>query len=186
LRIFITGVSCVGKTTIGAKLALLLNYPFFDLDQEIERYFGESIERLKNRYLTVYSFRSQASKALYHLLSQEKSQDCVVALPPSGLMDCYWKVVKNSGAIVFVIKDKPINILNRITFYDIDSNPIQKNLSEMEKQLYLQEIKEDIKYFGRSYHRAKMIIDINLLGPDEAARKIYELLGQISLKGQAQ
>jgi shikimate kinase len=32
MRIFLTGVSCVGKTTIGAKLAGLLGIAFFDLD----------------------------------------------------------------------------------------------------------------------------------------------------------
>jgi hypothetical protein len=35
MRIFLTGVACVGKTTIGAKLADLLTYQFFDLDGEI-------------------------------------------------------------------------------------------------------------------------------------------------------
>lgn len=40
MRVFITGVGCVGKTTVGQKLATLLGCPFFDLDAEIESYFG--------------------------------------------------------------------------------------------------------------------------------------------------
>jgi adenylylsulfate kinase-like enzyme len=32
MRIFLAGISCVGKTTIGARLAGLLKYRFFDLD----------------------------------------------------------------------------------------------------------------------------------------------------------
>lgn len=63
MTVFLTGVACVGKTTIGAKLADLLGYRFFDLDTEIERFFGTSIERLRQRYLTPYSFRIEASKA---------------------------------------------------------------------------------------------------------------------------
>jgi shikimate kinase len=31
MRIFLAGVSCVGKTTVGIKLAELLGCPFFDL-----------------------------------------------------------------------------------------------------------------------------------------------------------
>ncbi|MCK4241461.1 MAG: shikimate kinase, partial [Candidatus Atribacteria bacterium] len=46
MRIFLTGIACVGKTTIGGKLAVLLGYPFFDLDKEIEDFFETSIERL--------------------------------------------------------------------------------------------------------------------------------------------
>jgi Shikimate kinase len=52
MRIFLAGVACVGKSTIGAKLAHNLDYQFFDLDLEIEKFFGTSIERLHNRYLT--------------------------------------------------------------------------------------------------------------------------------------
>jgi adenylylsulfate kinase-like enzyme len=36
MRIFLAGVSCVGKTTVGSRLADLLCCPFFDLDLEIE------------------------------------------------------------------------------------------------------------------------------------------------------
>ena len=78
MRVFLTGVSCVGKTTIGAKLAALLGYSFFDLDDEIERFFGTSIERLQNRFLTMHSYREEASKALIHILSQADSEYSVI------------------------------------------------------------------------------------------------------------
>ena len=64
MRIFLIGVACVGKTTIGGKLADLLEYQFFDLDHEIEKFFDISIERLQNRFLTRYSFRAEASQGL--------------------------------------------------------------------------------------------------------------------------
>ena len=35
MRIFLTGVSCVGKTTIGRRLSELLDLGFFDLDEEL-------------------------------------------------------------------------------------------------------------------------------------------------------
>jgi shikimate kinase len=38
MRVFLTGVSCVGKTTIGARLAQITDRAFFDLDVEIERF----------------------------------------------------------------------------------------------------------------------------------------------------
>ncbi len=51
MKVFILGVGCIGKTTIGAKLATLLNSPFFDFDEEIENFFNTSIERLQNKLL---------------------------------------------------------------------------------------------------------------------------------------
>jgi shikimate kinase len=176
MRVFITGVGCVGKTTVGEKLAALLGCPFFDLDAEIETYFGTSIERIQKRFLTAYSYRKEASKALKQVLSQEDSRNCVIALPPSGLMDAYWRTVKKANATTVVLEDTPENILRRITFYDIDSKPIEKNLSEKEKQLYLREIKGDISYFRPSYQRANVILTIAGLGAEEAAQRVRHVL----------
>src|SRR5258708_28783970 len=86
MRIFLAAVSCVGKTTIGARLAGLLEYRFFDLDVEIERFFGTSIERLRNRHLTSHDFRLVASQALKDVVSRQDGCNCVIALPPSGLL----------------------------------------------------------------------------------------------------
>jgi shikimate kinase len=177
MRIFLAGVSCVGKTTVGAKLADLLKYRFFDLDIEIEHFFGTSIERLRSRYLTPYSFRLAASQALRHVLSREDNNDCVIALPPSGLMAGYWKVVKSTpDATIVVLTDAPENILKRITFYDIDSRLIQRTLTDREKRLYLREIRSDITYFSRSFKRAHTSVDISDCGPAEASRKVKDTL----------
>ena len=36
--------------------------------------------------MTVHSFRNEAAKSLVHLLNRPESRDCLIALPPSGLM----------------------------------------------------------------------------------------------------
>ena len=176
MRIFVTGVACVGKTIIGARLAALLGYQFFDLDIEIERFFGAPIPRLRQRWLTQYSFRVQAAKALKHVLSRKGSRDCVIALPPSGLMDAYWRVVKTTKAAIVVLQDKPENILKRITFYDDDSHLIHMTLTDREKRYYLRDIKADSTHFGRTYRRANLNVDITGLGPEEAAQKVKDML----------
>ncbi|NWH05833.1 shikimate kinase [Desulfobacter latus] len=43
MKVFLVGVGCVGKSTIGALLAKKLNYSFYDLDDEIESFFNTSI-----------------------------------------------------------------------------------------------------------------------------------------------
>jgi shikimate kinase len=187
MRIFLAGVSCVGKTTIGAQLAGLLEYRFFDLDAETERFFEISIERLRSRHLTPHDFRCAASRALEHVLSREDSCNCVIALPPSGLLGGYWKVVNETReATIVVLRDTPENILTRITFYDIDSRPVQKNLTDHEKDLYCREIKRDITYFSRSFRRAHLSVDITGCSPDEASRKIKDALTAGPYKDQSE
>lgn len=183
MRIFLTGVSCVGKTTIGEQLAGLLEYRFFDLDVEIERFFETSIERLQNRHLTLHDFRIVASQALKHVLSREESCNCVIALPPSGLLGAYWKVVnKTRDALIIVLRDIAENILDRITFYDIDSRPVAMYLTDREKGLYLREIKRDIAYFSRSFRRADLSVDIAGRSLDEASCKVRDALMPALLK----
>lgn len=180
MRIFLSGVSCVGKTTISEKLAVPLDYHFFDLDKEIEKFFGTSIERFRNRFWNINSYRKEASKALMNILAQEESRNCVIALSPSGLMDYFWKVVKKAEGIVIVIEDDPKNILERVQFYDIDSQPINQYLTEEMKKLCLREIKKDITYYRKSFQRADFCINIAGLGSDGAAamakRQIKEAL----------
>src|SRR6266487_6187696 len=152
MKICLVGVSCVGKTTIGKGLAARLGYTFFDLDTEIEHAFGNSIERLKAKLLTASAFRQKAAQVLKHLVCQQEKPHCVVALPPSGLMDHYARVLKQGACVTIALYDRPENILARITFYDKDSHPIHKALSAAEKAYYLREITADTTYFG-PWHR---------------------------------
>ena len=171
---FVTGVACVGKTTIGRRAADLMGLTFFDLDYEVETFFNTSIERLQARFLTPHSYRNEAAKALLHLLARRESRHGVIALPPSGLMGGYLRAVQRSGGLVIVLWDEPVNILERITFYDIDSLPIQRRLTAGEKRLYLREIKKDMTYFGKTYARAHLRIDIAGLDVEAAARRVKE------------
>lgn len=182
MRIFLTGVGCVGKTTIGKIMGELLGVRFFDLDNEIESFFETSIERLQNRFLTIHSFRNEAAKALVHLLNRRESQDCVIALPPSGLMGGYLRAIRKANGTTIVITDKPENILDRITFFDVDSRPLERNLTPREKKLYLREIKRDFTYFRPSYQRANLRVDISGLDPDQSARKVKEVVEEFEGK----
>lgn len=179
-RIFLTGVGCVGKTTIGTELASLLGYPFYDLDSEVEAFYQLSIERLQKHHRSMTAFRKAAAKVLEHILSVPESHCCVVALPPRGLMDAYWNVVRNTKVTTVAIQDEPESILNRIVFFDIDSSPVKRTLSAPERRLYLREIRADISYFRRSYNKATMCVNISGLDIEQSARKIKSELDALS------
>ena len=174
MLLFLTGVSCVGKTTIGKRAAALMGLAFFDLDKEVETFFDTSIERLQRQFVTPDSYRNEAAKALRQLLARPESQHSVIALPPSGLMGGYLRAVKSSAGLVVALWDEPKNILERITFYDIDSRRIDRRLDPHEKRLYLKEIKKDMTYFGKTYARAHLRINIAGLDVEAAARRVKE------------
>jgi shikimate kinase len=176
LRVSLVGVSCVGTTTIGRILADRRGCPFFDLDEEVERHFGLSIERLQARFLTGYSYRKECAVVLEHIATA--NPDCVIALPPSGLRDAFLRVLRRVPGVTVAIHDTPENILERITFYDIDSRRTDKHLTAEERILYLKDITADISSFKRSYERADLHVTITGLDPEASAATIDARLGR--------
>jgi shikimate kinase len=174
--VLITGVSCVGKTAVGGTLAKLLGVPFEDLDQAVEQQLGAPISRLQARYGTMNRYREAAAGVLASRLRTLEGQQAVIALPPSGLMGPYWRQLKGQPAVTVVMLDKAENILERITFYDDDSHPIQKTLTNRERTLHLREIRRDMAYFARSYRKADLRVDVNGCSVADAATRIRDAL----------
>ena len=48
MTIYLFGVSNVGKTTTGRLLAKVLDYIFYDLDEEVKQYFRVTLEEFVN------------------------------------------------------------------------------------------------------------------------------------------
>lgn len=179
--LYLVGMSCVGKTTIGRMLAEKIGYTFFDLDEAIEKYYKKPIERIQDDCSTMNQYRKNASVVLDHLLTSYKRS--VIAGTPSGLMFSYLQIYKKhqpSGDLYSVyLKDSFENILERITFYDKDSNPVTKNLDEKQKKWYLKEIKADFNYFKDSFIRADFQMDIENVSLEKIPDIIIDELNKI-------
>lgn len=176
--IYIVGISCVGKTTIGRMLAEKIKYSFFDLDEEIENYYQKPIERIQDECLTMNGYRQKASVVLDKLFSE--TIDSVISGAPSGLKYSYLQVYKrHKGKELFSIclNDSYDNILDRLTFYDKDSNPIIERLNESKKKRYLKEIRADFNYFKDSYQRADFQINIENVKLENIPDLIIEKIG---------
>jgi shikimate kinase len=122
------------------------------------------------------NYRGKACRVLKDILAQSEATECVIALPPSGLRPPYWNVIKESRSTVVVVEDDPVNILARIVFYDDDSRPMERVLTPEDRELYLEEIKKDMRYFARSYSKAEATVDVDGLCPREAAKKIKAII----------
>ena len=72
MNILLTGFMCAGKTTIGRKLAKLLDYNFIDTDMEIEEDQGCSVEEIF-KYGGEECFRDMETKVLGKLKNVKNS-----------------------------------------------------------------------------------------------------------------
>ena len=176
--IYLVGISCIGKTTIGKMLADKIGYSFFDLDKEIQDYYKKPIERIQDECLTMNGYREKASVVLDKLLS--KNMDSVISGTPSGLKFSYLQVYKrhmDKELISICLNDSFENVLDRLTFYDKDSNPITEKFDESKKKRYLKEIRADYNYFKDSYKRADFQINIEDVGIDNIPEMIIKAIG---------
>ncbi len=176
--IYLVGISCVGKTTIGKMLADKIGYSFFDLDEEIESFYKKPIERIQNECLTMNEYREKASVVLDKLFSRDI--DSVISGTPSGLKFSYLQVYKkhrHKNLISICLNDSFTNILNRLTFYDKDSNPITEIMDESKKKKYLKLIRSDYNYFKDSYKRADFQINIENVSLENIPDLIIKTIG---------
>ena len=89
------------------------------------------------------------------------------------------RILKKMDCVVIALQDRPENILERITFYDDDSNKIEKILTENEKKLYSREFKKDNTYFNKTYKRTKYHIDLDGASVKEGVLKVEKLIIEI-------
>ena len=178
--IYLVGVSCVGKSTIGKLLADEIGFSFYDFDDEIEKYFGKPKEYILDDYMFSYSFREDTRIVLHDLLNKEENS--VIAASTSGLRDIYLREYKKSrkesgnSFVSIHLSDKPENILKRITFYDKESKLMDVKLSDREKRLYFKEIKKNIIFFKKFNSRADHEFSVDGFTLDEIPEKLIDLL----------
>jgi shikimate kinase len=176
--IYLVGISCVGKTTIGKMLAEKIGFSFFDLDEEIQNYYKKPIERIQDECLTMNGNREKASVVLDKLFS--RNVDSVISGTPSGLKFSYlqvYKMHKDKDLYSVCLNDSFENVLDRLTFYDKDSNPITERLDESKKKRYLKEIRADYNYFRDSYKRADFQVNIENIRLEKIPEMIIKEIG---------
>jgi shikimate kinase len=109
MKVFIVGYMLSGKSTIGKRLAKLMNYTFIDTDKEIENQYKLSVSDIFKKY-GEETFRLLERK--YLLTLQEK--DNIVVSTGGGLV-CFndnMQWVKANGVSIY-LKLSPAAIVSR-------------------------------------------------------------------------
>lgn len=163
-NVYLAGMMGTGKSTVGRELARLMGRKFIDTDAALERRLGMTVSECFAREGEAY-FRAQ-EKALALELSTLHNR--IVATGGGTLLDPETRsVFQTTGLVIclFTDKDELVSRLERT-----DKRPLLhgEDLDERVESLLAQ--RKEI------YDSISIRVDTSNLTPQEAARKIYDLL----------
>ena len=127
MKIFLIGLPGSGKTTLGRQLSEKLNLSFVDLDLEIEKQEGKTVQEIFARKKENY-FREMESKTLKSFCSSKS--DFVMAT--GGGAPCFFDnmpIMNQSGKTIFL--DVPASeIARRLQKTELIERPLFSKLSD--------------------------------------------------------
>jgi shikimate kinase len=151
VRYFIIGFKNSGKTTLGRKLARMLNMDFIDLDEYIEENEGRSIPEI---YTSVgdETFRTLEWKSLKELVKKDN-----IVVSTGGGVPCHcnnMNLMEKYGEVIYLnVRDETlVNRLKRA----VHDRPIVKGKTEQELRTYIADLRSRCEHH---YKRAKYIVD---------------------------
>jgi shikimate kinase len=177
-NVYLIGQAGVGKTAIGHAAAERLGWAFFDMDAEVERFFGKDLDALRSELLTDHSYRDAMVEGL--LSFAKKARRAVIAISS----DCVrvrrgWKLMHQSGVVVHLYAD-PAEVNERCPIYIGKRELSAAEKKRRHKSLLRQGISL-YKYHRPFYERADHTLDITGLGIEDAARGLEELVSRVTL-----
>ncbi len=110
MRIYLIGYRCTGKTTIGKILSEKLNFPFLDIDEQIQLQQNRSIASMVEAF-GWDKFRKLEQQTLF---KTKDNQNIVISTGGGVVLDLdNRKFLKNHGIIIWLFA-KPEIILQRL------------------------------------------------------------------------
>ena len=170
MNILLFGVSNVGKSVSGKLLADHLNYTFYDLDDEVKKDQNTSLEKFVSTG-TLLERDSIRCRILNQLVC--KAENKVIAVTPLSHIQDIKYLFSSPDAVCIELTDSAENIFDRLVFSD-ENDIIYKDddYKKRHKDHYLEEILEDLDWYGTVYSDIKNIFDLSGLAPEEAVPKM--------------
>ena len=164
MNILLTGFMCAGKTTIGRKLAKLLEYNFIDTDMEIEEDQGCSVEDIF-KYGGEECFRDIETKMMEKLKDVKNS---VIATGGGIILREYNQgILKQIGKQVYLKVPKK-ELLQRLK--KVKNRPLVKN---QDTETAMEEM---FKHRSLLYEKAECIIETGQQTPQQIASQIVKII----------
>lgn len=173
MNLLLFGISNVGKTTTGKIIAEMLNVSFYDMDEEIKRYYGITLEEFVSRG-TIEQRDAKRGKILKELVQRPEHK--VISLTPMSYSQHFKDVLKSKDVLAIELRDSAENIFDRLVFSDEnDVIYVDDEYKMRHKKYYLSEINKDLEWYGGVYKCIKNKFDINNKAPKDVASQIIEI-----------
>ena len=163
-NIILTGFMATGKSSVGRRLAISLDYDFLDLDTLIENEAGITIPQI---------FASQGEPAFRALEARmvervASRNGCVVATGGGTIVDQRnYELLKRSGVVVTLTAD-PHTILGRVG--SGDDRPMLGGGDKIER------VRALLEQRAQAYAKGDIIVDTSAKTIDEAVEQILDWL----------
>ena len=175
MKILLFGITNVGKTTIGKLLSEELNYEFDDLDDEIKKRYGK-IDKFQEKYPDDYDRHRKRGEILADIVGKYKD-NVVIAVSPIYYKKFFIDLLKQSNILAIEIQDNPEKILERLVYADEEDRVFPLEIkTKVEKNHYLKEIKEDIKYYEKEYKKIELKFNLQGEKPQEATKRLAKYI----------
>ncbi len=167
-NIVLTGFMGTGKTTISKILSKMLGMPLIDIDEEIEKYQGMTINEIFARFGEPY-FRDIESMIIKRI--SEMRGIIISTGGGSVLREENIRNLKSNG-IIFCLTATPDTIFKRTKHHD--DRPLLRVPDPMAR------IKELLEYRMPFYEKADFLIPTDNLTPEEVVEEIIRLWKRVS------
>ncbi len=149
MKILLFGMSCVGKTTTGKLLSEKLGWSFYDLDNEVRRRKGTTIENFV-KSAPLRERDKVRGEIIREILALD--EDLVLAVSPISYPESFSDALGAEDIILIELRDTPYHIFQRLVFSDEDDNIyIDEKYRNAHKTHYMREIRKDLDYYGKIY-----------------------------------
>ena len=173
MKLLIWGISNVGKTTIGKKLAQKINYKFYDIDDEIIKMYG-SIDLFQKEFPNDEN-RFDIKELIMLNIIENGEKNFIMAVSPIFSKIIVEELLMTNTQSIEII-DTPEAIYDRLIIEGEDA----LEYKEKHKEYYMREIKWDQV---ASYNEFKNIskVDISNQNIKEATQTVYDYLKKNNL-----
>lgn len=177
MTILLFGVSNVGKTASGEKLAQRLGYRFYDLDEVIKEVLQTTLEKFMTDYPFQYE-RHQLKGRILKGLVVEPSENRVVAVSPIFYSRWFNPLLKLGHVNAIELQDSVENIFERLVFSDENDVVYKDDAYKNEHWVhYMKEIHDDIVFSKRVFSKIEHKFFIDNRSVDQVVDGLMEMLG---------
>ena len=175
MTIFLFGVSNVGKTTTGELLSRKLEYDFYDLDEEVKKFYNTTLEDFVNT--GSLEERDWKRGRVIDMVMRKKGNK-VFSITPIAYPDHFNRYLACEDVLAIELQDSSEHIFDRPVFSDENDHVYKDDdYKNAHRDYYIREIKKDIWAYTPSFLKVKNKFYMDGDSPERVVERIVAEYG---------